>query len=496
VPVLINFSPFANGNWDIAAIKTLMAVGVFCEDRVFFERALQYLLYGCGDGRISNYIYPSGQCQESGRDQQHTQLGIAHIGDCSEIAWHQGLNLYGAYDNRLLTGFEYTARYLLGEDVPFAEDLDRTGKYRHLVNSPRSAMRACYEQIYNHYVNRVGLEARFTQRAAVKIRPEGAGFGADEPGFGTLTFTRPKGADGVPAATAPAALRAIGGAHGIRLEWLPPHANPACTVSRAEHPWGRYRTLAQGVRFGGFEDTSVHAGQHYTYRVTQQGSAIASLECNACAGLPAPWRQMPLGPHIEGNAWISNDAGDPSDSLHMEAGGSAVSGSLTDGLLYVAQPCGIAFTATARLQGLVASAKLTTGWLLRPSDGKGQSAALLLAPLTAPGRSLEHPSWSAALVQLTGDARSAEVVASRNTLGAPTITNGRVSGDLWLRLQRSGETLAAFISSNGEDWSNAGTIPADDLPPAGQIGLCLTSGLGKVTTEVIFDHISIEITRY
>jgi Alginate lyase len=492
VPVLINFSPFANGNWDTAAIKTLLAVGVFCEDRVLFERALQYLLYGCGNGRIPNYIYPSGQCQESGRDQQHTQLGIAHIGDCSEIAWHQGLNLYGAYDNRLLTGFEYTAKYLLGEDVPFSEDHDRTGKYTHVVNSPRSALRACYEQIYNHYVNRARLPAPFTQRAAEKIRPEGAGFGADEPGFGTLTCTRPKCPDAVPALTPPAALRAVGSLHSIRLEWLPAHTNPTCTIFRADHPDGPYLILAQGIRAATYEDATVRAGLHYTYRLEQQGRDAASLGCNACAGLSAPWKQIQLGAPIQGKAWISNDSRDSSDSLHMEAGGTAVPGSLTGDLHYVGQPCAAAFVATARLQGLVASAKLTTGWLMRPSDGMGPSAALLLAARAAPGKSLEHPSWSALLVQLSNDATPVQSVASQSALGPPTITNGRVTGDLWLRLQRTTAMLTALTSSNGKEWTIVGTIPASSLPPKAHFGLCLTSGLGAVTTEVIFDHIVIE----
>jgi hypothetical protein len=65
------------------------------------------------------FINETGQCQESGRDQGHTQLGLAHLGDCCEIAWHQGLDLYGYADSLLLKGVEYTAKYNLGETVPF-----------------------------------------------------------------------------------------------------------------------------------------------------------------------------------------------------------------------------------------------------------------------------------------------------------------------------------------------------------------------------------------
>ncbi len=106
LPTIIDFAPYANGNWDTAAIKTMLAVAVFCDDEALFERAPLYYLHGDGDGRLAHYIYDNGQCQESGRDQQHTQLGLAHMGDACQIAWNQGWDLYGAKDNRLLCGFE------------------------------------------------------------------------------------------------------------------------------------------------------------------------------------------------------------------------------------------------------------------------------------------------------------------------------------------------------------------------------------------------------
>jgi hypothetical protein len=94
-------------------------------------------------------------------------------------------------------------------------------------------------------------------------------------------------------------------------------------------------------------------------------------------------------------------------------------------------------------------------------------------------------------VQLADDTVPSEVVNSQSILSSPTITNGRVTGDLWLRLRRNSATLAAFVSPDGKNWTDVGTIAADALSPTAQLGLCLTSGLGTVTTEVIFDSISI-----
>jgi hypothetical protein len=193
-PPARDFATFANGNWDGACMKMMIAVGVFCDDRAMFDRAVGYFRDGAGNGRLTHYVVDeAGQCQESGRDQQHTQLGLGLLAEVCEIAWNQGVDLYGAADNRLLKGFEYTAKYNLGEDVPFTPFADATGKYvhDHIAPNGRGKLRPVYEMVWNHYHNRKGLDTPYTERAAAKLRPEGAAFQADHPGFGTLLFTRP-----------------------------------------------------------------------------------------------------------------------------------------------------------------------------------------------------------------------------------------------------------------------------------------------------------------
>ena len=194
-PSLKDFAMFANGNWDAACIETVLAIGVFCNDRALFDRAVAYYRTGSGNGRLTHYVInESGQAQESGRDQQHTQLGLGLLADACEIAWSQGVDLYGESDNRLLKGFEYTARYNLGYDVPFSACADTTGKYRHKAISAigRGNLRPIYEMVWNHYQNRRGIQAPFSRQAAEKLCPEGAAFAADHPGFGTLLFSLPR----------------------------------------------------------------------------------------------------------------------------------------------------------------------------------------------------------------------------------------------------------------------------------------------------------------
>ena len=194
LPPLKDFAPFANGNWDGACMVTVMSIGVFCDDHALFDRAADYFRHGQGNGRLTNYVFnEAGQCQESGRDQQHTQLGLGLLAEVCEIAWKQGVDLYAEAGNRLLQGFEYTARYNLGEDVPFTEHTDVTGKYHHkkISTEGRGELRPIYEMVWNHYGIRQHLPAPFTQRAAAKLRPEGVAWTADHPGFGTALFTLP-----------------------------------------------------------------------------------------------------------------------------------------------------------------------------------------------------------------------------------------------------------------------------------------------------------------
>jgi hypothetical protein len=175
-PVIQDFYPSANGNWDASMIQTMMAMGVFLDDQAMFDRAVAYFRKGEGNGAIGNYFNAFGECQESGRDQGHTQMGLEYLACACETAWNQGIDLYGALDNRLLLGFEYTAKYNLGFEVPYESYKSFEGRYHYkaISRDGRGRLRPMYEKVYNHYHNRKGLAAPFTKQAVDKLRPEGS----------------------------------------------------------------------------------------------------------------------------------------------------------------------------------------------------------------------------------------------------------------------------------------------------------------------------------
>lgn len=187
-PVIKDWYPSANGNWDASMEQTMIAMGVFLDDKAMFDRAANYYLKGKGNGAIGMYFKENGQCQETGRDQGHTQMGLEFLSNTAETAWIQGLDLYGALDNRLLKGFEYTAKYNLGNDVPYAPYRSFEGRYHYkrISNEERGRLRDMYEKVYNHYHHRRGLEAPFIKQAAEKNRPESIGRGPVP--WGTLMF--------------------------------------------------------------------------------------------------------------------------------------------------------------------------------------------------------------------------------------------------------------------------------------------------------------------
>jgi hypothetical protein len=178
-------------NWDAAQMVNIASIGIFSDNRALYDESVDYFFNGIGNGNIMRAIYDgeTGQLQESGRDQAHAQLGIGLLASLCETAWNQGDDLYSTDGNRLLKGFEYTAAYLLGNDVPFKTYMTQSRTHTEISAVNREQRRPIYEMVLHHYTSRRGVPAPFTAELAAAIRPEG--FHGDHPGFGTILHTRP-----------------------------------------------------------------------------------------------------------------------------------------------------------------------------------------------------------------------------------------------------------------------------------------------------------------
>ena len=171
-PLIKELFPSANGNWDASMLQMIMAMGVHLEDKDMVQQANDYFLGGIGNGAIGHYFNDFGECQESGRDQAHTQMGLDFLSNTCETAWIQGIDLYGGLDNRLQLGFEYTAKYNLGEKVPYERYLsfDKRYDYKNISSNSRGRLRPMYEKILRHYQYRQGIDSPYTEKAVEKVR--------------------------------------------------------------------------------------------------------------------------------------------------------------------------------------------------------------------------------------------------------------------------------------------------------------------------------------
>jgi len=158
-PLMRSYFPQANGNWDGAIIHSLIAIAVFTDNRPLYNNAVDHFKHAPANGSLFKYIYPNGQCQESSRDQGHVQLGIGEFAGAAQVAYTQGTDLFSIAGDRIALGFEYTARFLLGETP-----------YCYCTISQRVKMlRDDYEYVYRHYAAR-GVDLPYTKRAADSVR--------------------------------------------------------------------------------------------------------------------------------------------------------------------------------------------------------------------------------------------------------------------------------------------------------------------------------------
>jgi hypothetical protein len=490
-PVVEDFATFANGNWDACCLPTMMSIGVFCDDRAMFDRAVRYYLAGSGNGSLTRYIVnKAGQCQESGRDQAHTQLGLGLLAEACEIGYHQGIDMYAAADHRLLKGFEYTAKYNLGHNVPFEPYRDRTGKYfaSTISSRGRGRLSPIYEMVYNHFKSRLGMDVPFTEQAAAKTRPER--WSIDQPGAGTLLFTLPSFAapdrppPAAPAVPGPVIAKSTPSANV--LTWVVSLHATSYTVKRATRNGGPYKNIAKGIKWPSYTDPNVTAGQVYYYAVSASNAAGESpdtLEVSIYAGLPGPWSSQDVGSvSVPGSASCDDRA------FTVEAAGADIGGA-ADQFHFAYTPMASDGTITARYVPQTASQFAKMGLMMRESlTGDCAHVSLLLIP-QAMG-DVEQPGWSARLVSREAAGANTAVTTAGVNLPAPYATWDRLMKPYWLRLSRQGNVVAGSVSPDGQTWIQAGavTIP---LPRSTFIGLAVCSRLAGATTLAAFDNVTL-----
>ncbi|RPB17384.1 chondroitin AC/alginate lyase, partial [Morchella conica CCBAS932] len=171
-----------------------MAFGVFLNNESLYNEALTlYDSDACG--KLSFMIASTGQYCESGRDQGHTQLSLGNMAEMSQISENQGEDLWGKLSNRLLLGYEYTAKYNLGNDgMPYDAAVSACGASWSAISTiDRGVWRPTYEILYAHFAVDKGLAAPYTKQVIQKVGREKlnpVNADADSCEWGTLKFRK------------------------------------------------------------------------------------------------------------------------------------------------------------------------------------------------------------------------------------------------------------------------------------------------------------------
>jgi hypothetical protein len=331
----------SHANWDMASLAGAMAIGIFCDRPDLYRLACDCYagnnrgtLRNFGNGAIVHGVYfmhPGhfGQWEESGRDQGHATLGMSLGGDLLEMAWNQGDDLYGLYNNRFLAAAEYVARSnLLDENgktypMPFAREHNPTQPHTSLwteVNQSFQHGRNAWEPIYNHYVNRMGLAAPNVARMAALCEPKYGG-SSDDVWWPTLIHRRVYAGSMKPPSGLTAQLRG----ERVVLSWWGSNGASSYAVRRGSQAGGPFTLLG-----------TVSASQLLTYSDTPpQGVWFYQVAAQG-AGAPGGGSNV-ARLAVPGEARLSMPLNDPDRTgtvgALMTPGGdwSAVEGSLLDG---------------------------------------------------------------------------------------------------------------------------------------------------------------------
>jgi fibronectin type 3 domain-containing protein len=475
-------------NWDCCNIGALIAMGVLCDDQAKFQQGVTYFESGAGNGSIIHAAYvlysPTlGQWQESGRDQEHAQLGIGLLGAACTVAWNQGVDLFGYDNNRLLAGAEYVAQTNLSHPVPYTYYTNSDAANQDWVSTNglgRLDDRPVWELIYNHYAVLQGLSAPNSEAMAQLMRPEHGS--ADHFGYGTLTFTLSGTASPyppLPVPGVPTGLTATANVSQVALNWSYSQANAAqgYNVLRSTTSGGPYTSIASWNANTNpqYIDTTATNGTTYYYvvsAVNQSGTSGYSAEASAApfgmGTLPSGWTNQDVGTvPTPGSASYSSGG----DGTFVAQGTSSGLGGTSDtGYNYTYMTVTGDFTISARL------------WNVNWNNGGGEVGLMMRESLNA----------NSAEVQMTlGDTGLREAKAGiRLSTGANlNHYNGNDYSVVpaWFRLQRSGNTFTLSESSDGATWYQVQTANIA-MAATYYAGMVINSGSTVNTTT--FDHVT------
>ena len=321
-------------NWDLIQMADEIAIGVVCDNRGFYNDAVNYFYHGAGNGRIdynastltgtvvaefnSNTL---GEGQEEGRDQGHSGLETSLEGVICTIAQNQGDNLFGYGTNKVLALSEYFADYNLGNTVPYNAYTNCIPNGDTVISSSSQGdNRPSWDLMYNQYANRMNVSAPYSTLYAARLRPEGGGGnyggnsgGFDQLGFTTLTHT----IDKMPVASGDYTL--INRASGLALDNSGSTSNGTVVVQNTANNGYSQNWNVTYLDNGYYKLTCAAGNESLDGLASATNGSSAGQQYSSSTGFNQQWMIVPVGSFYK---VVNGFSG-----LCLDGGGSAIAGS-------------------------------------------------------------------------------------------------------------------------------------------------------------------------
>lgn len=483
-------------NWDAANIGAIIAIGVLCDNQDIFDEGVEYFKNGEGMGSIRNavpYLHREtlGQWQESGRDQEHAQLGVGLLGSACQVAWNQGGDLFGYDHNRLLAGAEYVAKTNLSYSAetipyrPYNNCANANQLWLSINGLGRLDDRPVWELMYSHYVVRKGIAAPYVQAVAELMRPEHGS--KDHFGYGSLTYTLDASASPYPPALVPATptgLKAEGGVARIFLEWdkSPNDSAQGYVVYRGIRPDGPFEKVVEWTErtLPQYTDTSVINGVTYYYRVAainQSGIGVPSefviAQSSASGPLPSGWSNSDIGQVAMPGSATYAEAG---QNTFIAQGAGGQIGGKADALNLTRRMITGDFSFTARLIEVTWSGRDKIGLMVRETlEPEARAVALTLGQLG--NRQCRFGVRLQSSSEMTWQAG-----------------NDYTWTPVWFRIQRTGDVFIGYQSCDGTNWFTIGSCEVP-MSESCTLGFAITGQKPDRLNTSLFDHVVVTASR-
>jgi len=475
-----------NNNWGASAALTMIATGVYQNDRTRFNAGVQTWRTMMININAEVDSYNDDSIYEVCRDVTHPQYTLQVWQQAAEIAWTQGTNLYdmmidSAGPPQLSRNLEYFGQLFEGlRGTPCGSTFDSQYSY-----PGKQTQSGAYDIAHNHYINREGLTNMPTYADMVvnhwrTIIPDLP----DEHFVGWSTLTHGDLSAGIPIVSALTLTNTSTGAGGALANGdtinLRNYTNGWSIAAQATGTvsWVQFQT--NGTPFSIADSNAPFTsailpppGDYFISAVPSQAKPSGSIpgdqfvQFARVIDLSTNWSLDDIGSPV-----VPSWARETASVLTVASPGTGVAGSsdqfgfvsatITGDLQITVQLTNMSSVTTGSLAGIMVRDGTTSG---------ARNVFFSFAPLAANGLKLSCR---------TLDQGTTANVASAALAGAP-----------WLRLVRLGDVFTAYYSPDGNTWTDIGSVTAA-MDASVQAGLAAASGLTDTVAQTDFRYVLIE----